>query len=387
VKNSLIISLLSALSLSGCASYPDWLPSSGPLRAQVEDKSDTGRVEGIQLVDVNDTLARKLWESKKLGQFAELFPNKAANNYLLGPGDVIEITIWEAPPAMLFSTLAPSSGLVAGSANRVTLPAQMVAADGTITIPFVGRIVVRGHTPDEIEANIVSHLKGKANQPQVLVGVAKNNASTVTIVGEVGTSAMMPLTPKGERLLDALAFAGGVKQPVTRVSVQLSRGDVTAAMPLDIVIQDPRQNVMLKPGDVVTALFQSQTFSVLGATGKNDEIPFEAQGISLAQALARSGGLNDNRADAQGIFVFRFEDAKLVDDKDASIRAVNGTVPVVYQINLRDPAVFFVTQNFPIQNHDVIYVTNASGAEFRKFLSYVVMITSPALSINSGLSN
>jgi polysaccharide export outer membrane protein len=198
---------------------------------------------------------------------------------------------------------------------------------------------------------------------------------------------MMPLTPKGERLLDGLAFAGGFKQPVSRMAVQLSRGNTTATMPLDSVIRDPRQNVVLKPGDVVTALFQPLSFSVLGATGKNDEIPFEAQGISLAQALARSGGLNDARADARGVFVFRFEDAKLVDGKEQVIESANGTVPVVYEIDLRDPAAFFVTQNFPIQNHDVIYVTNSPGAEFKKFLSYVVMVASPTATINHELSN
>jgi len=195
----------------------------------------------------------------------------------------------------------------------------------------------------------------------------------------------MPLTPKGERLLDALASSGGVKQPVSRTSVQLSRKGVTATMPLDSVIRDPRQNILLKPGDVVTALFQSQSFSVLGATGKNDEIPFEAQGISLAQALARSGGLTDNRADARGVFVFRFEDPKLVDAQDQSDKSTSGPVPVVYEINLRDPASFFVTQNFPIENHDVIYVSNSPEAELQKFLRLVVTVTSPAATLSNTL--
>lgn len=385
-KSLLAISVLAALALSGCGTYPDWIPASGASRQKVQQAPETGgRIEGIQLVDVNDTLARKLADSKKLGQFATIFPSAVTNNYLIGPGDVVEVTIWEAPPAMLFSTLAPAQPMTTTTANSVTLPNQMVASDGTITIPFAGRIAVKGRTTEQIEASIVSHLKGKANLPQVLVSVTKNNASNITVVGEVNTSALMPLTPKGERLLDALAFAGGVKQSVNRMAVQLSRGSVTATMPLDSVIRDPRQNIVLKPGDVVTALFQSQSFSVLGATGKNDEIPFEAQGISLAQALARSGGLNDNRADARGVFVFRFEDAKLVDAQDKTVRAINGTVPVVYEINLRDPAAFFVTQNFPIQNHDVIYVSNSPEVEFKKFLTLVVMVASPTATINREL--
>jgi len=247
-------------------------------------------------------------------------------------------------------------------------------------------VSVKGRTTAAIEAEIVKRLQGKANQPQVIVRVIKNNTSNVTVVGEVTTNTLMPLTPKGERLLDALAAGGGVKQPVSRVAIQLSRKNVTATMPLDTVIRDPRQNILLKPGDVVTALFQPQSFSVLGATGKNEEIPFEAQGISLAQALARSGGLSESRADARGIFIFRFEEAKLVDVKSSVVSNGNvDPVPVIYQIDLRDPASFFVTQHFPIRNHDVIYVANSPAAEFEKFLRLVVSVAVPTVTLNAAV--
>ncbi|WP_198015318.1 polysaccharide biosynthesis/export family protein [Nitratidesulfovibrio termitidis] len=351
----------------------------------MESKQDSGRIEGIRLVDVNDALARRLADSKKLGLFADIFPVAAGNNYLIGPGDIIEISVWEAPPAMLFSSGVTDSYAGAIASRAVTLPAQMVAPDGMITMPFAGRIAVEGRTTQEIEADIDNSLQGKANQPQVLVRVVRNNTSNVTVVGEVNKSALVPLTPKGERLLDALAEAGGVTHPINRMAVQLSRENTTATMPLDAVIRDPRQNIPLRPGDVITALFQPQSFSVLGATGKNEEIPFEAQGISLAQALARSGGLNDNRADARGVFVFRFEDAHLLEPAPTPAGPENGAVPVVYQIDLRDPASFFVTQNFPVQNRDVIYVANSPAAEFEKFLRLVISVAVPALNINNML--
>jgi polysaccharide export outer membrane protein len=365
---------------------PDSLSASGPSREQVQEKRNTGRIEGIQLVDVNDALARTLAKSKKLGQFIDVFPSNGSNNYLIGPGDIIEVSVWEAPPAMLFGSvmLDPKASQTTRAA---TFPEQMVTPDGMITMPFAGRVPVKRRSTQEIEADIVKRLTGKANQPQVLVRVIKNNTSNVTVVGEVNNSTLLPLTPKGERLLDALAAGGGVKQPINRVALQVSRDNVTATMPLDLVIRDPRQNILLKPGDVVTALFQPQSFSVLGATGKNEEIPFEAQGISLAQALARSGGLNDSRADARGVFVFRFEDAKLVDAKAQGPESADGTVPVVYQIDLRDPASLFVTQNFPVQNRDVIYVANSPEAEFNKFLRLVVSVAMPSVTINRALSN
>jgi polysaccharide export outer membrane protein len=375
------IALIAALSLSGCATMPDWLSSSGANREQVQEEHDSGRIEGIHLVDVNDSLARKLAENKKPSQFVDVFPGNGGNNYLIGPGDIIEVSIWEAPPAMLFGAVVLDPGAGPTTTRVVTFPAQMVTKDGMITMPFAGRVSVKGRATHDIETDIAKRLKGKANQPQVLVRIIKNNTSNVTVVGEVNSSTLMPLTPKGERLLDALAVGGGVKQPVSRMAVQLSRENVTATMPLDSIIRDPRQNIPLEPGDVVIALFQPQSFSVLGATGRNEEIPLEAQGISLAQALARSGGLNDGRADARGVFVFRFEDAKLVDAKDPVPKSLDGTVPVVYQINLRDPASFFVAQHFPVQNRDVIYVSNSPAAEFDKFLRLLVSAAVPSLTI------
>jgi len=386
-----VISLASvalALTLSGCGTQPAWIASSGASREQVMEKRDTGRIEGIQLVNVNDALTRKLSENKKLEQFADVFPGVATNNYLIGPGDIIDVSVWEAPPAMLFGgvVIDPKAGPT--TTRVVTFPEQMVTPDGTISMPFAGRVSVKGRTTQEIEEDIVKRLTGKANQPQVLVRVIKNNTSNVTVVGEVNNSTLMALTPKGERLLDALATGGGIKQPINRTAIRLSRENVTATMALDSIIRDPRQNIVLKPGDVVTALFQPQSFSVLGATGKNEEISFEAQGISLAQALARSGGLNDNRADARGVFVFRFEDSKLVDSSGGSTeKATNGTIPVVYQIDLRDPASFFVTQNFPIQNRDVIYVSNSPSAEFGKFIRLVVSVAVPSVTINRALQD
>jgi polysaccharide export outer membrane protein len=380
-----LLCVVLALSVTGCATFPGWLSSSGASRAQVMQDRESAGIEGIELLEVSDSLARKLAKDKKLGKLSEVFPSSGTNHYLIGPGDGLEITIWETPPAMLFATSLTDPKAGSMTAQPVSLPSQMVAPNGTIYMPFVGNVLVMGRTTSDIEAEISRQLQGKANQPQVLVRVAKNNTSIVTVVGEVNNNTLMSLTPKGERLLDALAAGGGPKQPVTRMALQLSRDGVSATMPLDAIIRDPEQNILLKPGDVITALYQPQSYSVLGATGKNEEIPFEAQGISLAQALARSGGLVDNRADARGVFVFRFEDSRLVDNPSNVAKAIDGAVPVVYQINLRDPASFFVTQNFPVQNGDVIYVANSPAAEFEKFLRLIVQVAVPTVTLNRAL--
>ena len=372
----LVLSLLAAL-LSGCAA----MPNSGASRMQVQRAEHSKSLEGVVVIKpVDDALARRISDSKRSKPFAEVFGSAKPRNYLIGPGDTIVITVWETPPSILFGGVALDPKVGALSTSAEALPVQMVMDDGTVSMPFVGRIRVSGRSVREIESDITARLQGKANNPQVMVRVSGNPTSQVSVIGDVARNANIPLTPKGERLLDALAAVGGVTQPVTKVSLQLSRTGVTASMPLDTIVRDPKQNIPLLPGDVLTALFQPWTFSVLGATGKNQEIPFEARGISLAQALARSGGLNDNRADPGGVFVFRFEDAPLVEEPSTQL-PVNGKVPVVYQINFNDPGAFFVTQNFPVQDKDVIYVANMPSAELEKFLRMVGMVLTPSLNI------
>ena len=374
----LVLTPLLLFLLGGCAVMPHAGPSKRAVQNIGEETERKAREAFV--VKVDDELARRLKESHKIEPFSKVFGKSTPAGYTIGPGDELVISIWETPPALLFKSPGPSGALIAMGTGAEELPPQMVMEDGTITVPFVGRLKVAGKSLSKIEQEIASRLAGQANSPQVLVRVSKNLASRIAVIGDVKQSCNIPLTPRGERLLDALASAGGVTHPITKVSLQLSRSGKNARMPLDKIIDDPAQNLQLKPGDVVAALFQPWTFSVLGATGRNQEVPFEASGISLAQALARSGGLNDNKADPGGVFIFRYEDPSMIREPK-SIAGLDGLVPVVYQIDFSEPSTFFVTQNFPMQDKDVVYVANMPAAELQKFLQMVGMVLSPTLSI------
>lgn len=363
--------------LAGCAQ----LPTSGPSTRQIDDTGGKAAAGAIQVVDVDDMVTRQLLAQRTQRLFSENLGLAPAPAPSIGPGDVLEVNIWEAPPATLFGsgTAAELRGAASGS-RATTLPEQVIDRDGFITVPFVGKVKASGQTLQSIATDIAQSLKGKANAPEVLVRQTRNSSSTVTVIGEVASSVRLPLTPSGERLLDALAAAGGVRQPVSKMTVQITRGADYYALPLDTVIRDPRQNVPLRAGDVVTAIFQPLSFTALGATGKNDEINFEAQGINLAQALARSGGLIDSRSDAQGVFIFRLEPKDALDwPRKPVAETPEGLVPVVYRVDLRNPSSFFVMQSFAINNRDVLYVSNAPVAELQKFLNLVFSVAYPLL--------
>lgn len=364
------LALVSALLVSACGS----LPSSGPSRSETQSQAISEQLP-IKVLDVDDATARRVFAADRRIRFADVFAGDKGQGYRVGAGDVLEVSIWEAPPATLFGSTVLDPRLGAATTRVTTFPEQMVSYEGTINVPFAGMVPAAGKSPQQVEAEIARRLQGKANQPQVLVRVTRNATSNVTVVGEVAQSVRMPLTAKGERLLDAVAAAGGVRQPVGKMTLQVTRGEVFQAMALDTVIQDPKQNIMLQPGDVVTALFQPLSFTVLGATGKNEEVPFEAQGITLAQALARSGGLQDLRADARGVFIFRFEEPLVLGIAGENPPlTTDGKVPVIYRVDLKDPRSFFVAQGFPIRNKDVMYVSNAPAAELQKFMNILTSV-------------
>lgn len=373
--------------LAGCSS----VGASGPSTARVVNSGNTP-VAGaaVQVVDVDATMVQRLTTLRKSMRFSEVLGETPPGQTVIGHGDVIDISLWEAPPAVLFGVSgfearAMANGLIAQGAN---LPQQEVGLDGRVTVPFVGAIQAAGRTQAAIEREIVQRLAGKAHAPQAIVRLVRNEARTVTIVGEVMANKRMPLSPRGERLLDAIAAAGGVKQPVGKTTVQISRNGLVASMPLDAIIRDPAQNVRLRPDDIVTALFQPYSFIALGATSAQAELPFEGGGISLAQALGRVGGLRDERADIRGVFVFRMEDPTMLGAglPTGAARTAEGKVPVIYRIDLRDPASFFLAQDFLIHDKDVVYVSNAPLADLQKFVSIVSSMTYSIVNIGNAVN-
>jgi polysaccharide export outer membrane protein len=375
----LIAAGIGAMLMCGCTSF---LPTIGPSRARIESAKPAPDAAAIQIIDIDEGVTRQLLAQRALRMFSETLGNERIAARTVGPGDVLEVTIWEAAPATLFSTVPISGGNVIGTARPTTLPEQAVDDDGSIYVPFAGRIAAAGKTLQAIEAEIVERLARKANQPEVMVRMTHNFSSNATVVGEVNASTRVPLVPGNERLLDALAAAAGVRQPVNKMTIQVTRASNVYSLPLETIIRDPRQNVPLQPGDVVTALFQPYSFTALGATGKNEEINFETQGITLAQALARAGGLIDARSNARGVFIFRYEPkAALAWPRTPVMTTAEGMVPVAFRIDLSDPASFFAIQSFPIENRDILYVSNAPITEVQKFLNVLFSVAYPILAI------
>ena len=381
----LAVCALTAL-FTGCTSMGAAGPSSGAINKAAESSYNGA---DVSVVELNDQSMQRLVRYERANTFAEAMGDGPAAGVRIGKGDVLDITIWEAPPAVLFGVAARSlaGGTELDGAKNSQLPARQVGDDGAISVPFVGQVSVVGRAPGDVEREIKRRLTGKANDPQVAVRLAENDARNVTVIGEVASSRRVPLGPRGERVLDALASAGGPRFPVGKTSVRLTREGTTVAMPLDDVIRDPAQNVRLHADDVLTVIHQPFSFIALGAIHQNAEIPFEGGGLSLAQALGRIGGLRDDRANVRGVFIFRLESPDTLDpDRAATARRTeDGLVPVIYRLNLADATSFFVAQNFQIRDKDVLYVSTAPGADFQRFLATLSSLAFSTIAIGDAV--
>ena len=205
----------------------------------------------------------------------------------------------------------------------------------------------------------------------------KSLANSVTVTGEVVAGARVPLSVKGDRLLDLIAAAGGAKSPIYETFVRLSRGGVTATIPMETLVSEPAENIYAQPGDVLTLVRLPQSFTVFGATGANAQVPFTAEKMTLVEALAKAGGLQDMRADPAGVFLFRFEPPSVVNalGRPQLRTGPDGSSPIVYRLDLRDAKSYFLAQRVPIEDKDIIYVANADLNELQKFFALLNTLT------------
>ncbi|MBU2718638.1 polysaccharide export protein, partial [Acidithiobacillus ferridurans] len=141
------------------------------------------------------------------------FTNPDPLTYTVGPGDTLQVYLWEAPPAMLFTSTSQSMSKPSGS-MMTAIPEQMVGSDGDIMMPFAGKIPCAGKTLNQIGAEIRKRLSHMAHDPQVVVRLVNNHAQSITVVGNVARSALVPMIPGGVNVLQAIAAAGGVNKPV-----------------------------------------------------------------------------------------------------------------------------------------------------------------------------
>jgi polysaccharide export outer membrane protein len=356
--------------LGGCG----WMSVNGPAASDIL----SGQHDPVSLNYAVVKVTPKVIEvqSRNLPRLIAFKENLRPRDITFGIGDILGATIFEAASGGLF---IPAEGGVRPG-NFVTIPNQAVDVHGNISIPYAGSIRAAGRTQVEVQDAIVAALKNRAIEPQVVVSLVEQKTSMISILGE-GRSARIPATATPERMLDVISRAGLVTSATSTGAagaetwVLLERNGRRAIAPFGALVYEPANNVYVHPNDTIYLYREPQTFLSFGAVGTQQQIPFGAWRLSLAEAISKSGGLVDVQADPASVFLYRGEARDVAEALGIDCRPYEGPViPVVYTINLRDPAGYFLASSFEMRNKDILYVSNAFSVESTKFMTWLTTI-------------
>jgi polysaccharide export outer membrane protein len=296
-------------------------------------------------------------------------------------GDTLQTTIFEAVSGGLF--IPKDAGTRPG--NYVTLPPQVIERSGTLTVPYAGQIPVVGRTLQEIQNDIISRLSNRAIEPQAIVSFV-DRSTEVAVVGDLNAPAKLKVNFNGDRILDMVSRAGGLKYAGHETFVTLQRRGKKATVYFNRLVQNPAENIYVAPGDTIYAYREQRFFTAFGASGEQGRFDFDTENLTLADAVGKSGGLLDSRAEPASVFLYRIEDRKLLEKVGVSLANFppdQKLIPTIYRVNLRQGQGLFLTQQFPMRDRDILYISNADQVELNKFLDLVNNVSTTV----SGVSN
>ena len=350
------------------------MPSSGPQDFSVKS-GVTASGPQYGLVKLNPSVIEILKEYGP-GALAGTFPDKSRpKDITFGIGDTVSVTIFEAAAGGLF--IPAEAGVRPG--NFVQLPNQNVDIYGNLTVPYAGAIKAAGRTPSQIQQDIVKAIGNRAIEPQAIVALITQNTSLISVLGEVNTPSRLVGNAAGERVLDLISRAGGLKDQGYESWVTLERGNKRATVPFGALVYQPDNNVWVHPGDTIYVYREPQVFLAFGASGQQGQFPFNMWKISMTQAIAISGGLLDLQAEPAGVYVYRREPRELAERIGVDCSKFTGPlVPVVYNVNFRDPAGYFLATKFEMRDKDVLFAANAATVDTAKIFQLINQIVTPA---------
>jgi polysaccharide export outer membrane protein len=365
--------LAALIALAACSA----VPASGPTTGEFNDALSDNNPLGLKIVELTppvlETIARDPGHPPP-----EPALGATGQSGRLGVGDILQITVFETGSG-LFNASAQNSQIPDSAAVGTPLPPLQVGDDGSIRVPYVGRVQASGLTPTELKDRIEAGLKSKSMEPQVVVAVVTNVANTVIVSGDVHAPGRYSLSLQPEHLMDIIAIAGGSNNPGSDEVIELTRGNQRFEVTQSEVETLGTRNIQLAPGDRVRLMFRPRTYTVFGAAGRLSELPLTTETVSLAQGLSRAAGLTDSQSDPEGVYLFRFEHPAVGKELGLTSALPQG-YPVIYRVNLMDPTGYIMLKQFQIRDKDLIFVANARSLRIQKLLGVLSNLFAPLAS-------
>ncbi|HEX7934489.1 MAG TPA: polysaccharide biosynthesis/export family protein [Paraburkholderia sp.] len=356
---SLTVFAIAAL-LAGCAAAPGqrMITPAAVQETGGDFSSEPAQQQNIPITDINLQLVRKM-RTEQAGTALPpatlaLFGKPTA--YRVGPGDVLQIVVWDHPE------LAAALGQPAAS-GKTTDAAQgfLIDDQGNVQFPYAGTLHVQGKDVGAIQKELYSRLSKVYQKPEVTVRVASFRASQVFIDGEVRTPGAQSINDISMSLTSAISQGGGFSPNADRSRVELIRNGVTYKLNLDDLLkrgQNP-SNIYLQPGDSVrVASREDSGVYVMGEVNKPATImPMRNGSLTLSQAISDSGSFDSNTAATRQLFV---------------IRGSTTDSPQVYHLDATSPVSMILANQFELEPKDVVYVGQGGLVRFNRVLNLLL---------------
>ncbi|MEL7097595.1 MAG: polysaccharide biosynthesis/export family protein [Pseudomonadota bacterium] len=342
--------------LSGCA---DNLPRGAPVDREILKEANAPDAD-FAIYPVTRAFLPSVakWPRNNERHLGWIGHSHGPNAQVIAPGDNLDIRIWDSGETSLFT----GPGQPATDLNGVR-----VTSNGSVFIPYVGKVNVAGRTPDSARVAIQNSLEDVVPSAQVQVRMSEGRLNSVDLVGGVRAPGAFPMPNRNYSVLSLIAAGGGVDTSIANPQIRLVRGHSIYGTSVDRLYENPRLDTRLRGGDKVIIEADERYFLSLGAAGREALHPFTKDKITAIDAMAIIGGVNDARGDPQGILILR--------DYPSSAVAPGVRGPrqqrVVFTLDLTNSDGLFSAGKFEIQSKDVVLVTESPVSNTRTVLGLI----------------
>lgn len=335
--------LLCFAALSACD-----LPRGAALNSEILREQDSDSPNFQVVVVTQDSLDRvnKWPRASATSGRGWIQGQRGPDSQIIRSNDRVTVTIWDNEPNSL---------LTPAGAKSITIPAINVSSDGSIFLPYIDNVLIRGQTPDQARQTLQTAVSTIAPSAQVQLSVDPGQGNAVDVVTGVARPGSYPLPDRNSTILSIIAQAGGITPGMRNPFVRLIRDDQTYEISAKRLLADASLNTTLRGRDKILVEDDARYFTSLGATGTERIVEFDQENITALEALSMLGGLTDARANPKGVLILR--------EYSANQLRTDGTGPsmqrVVFTFDLTRADGLFAARKFEVAHKDTVLATES----------------------------
>lgn len=323
------------------------LPRGAAIQSEITKGADKAEAD-FAVYPITKAFLPSLREWPKTGErsYSWLSHSSGSNAQIIRAGDTLDVVIWDS---------SENSLLLSPGARSTNLSAVRVSANGTIFVPYVGKIRVADRTPDSARELLQRQLEAVAPGSQVQLSMAEGRINSVDVVSGVRSPGNLKMPDQNFSVLAAISASGGVNEGLTNPQVRLVRGHTTYRTSLERLFENPKLDTRLNGGDRIIIEADDRYFLTLGAAGKESQFDFNRDKVSALDALSIMGGVADNRANPKGVLILREYPASALSAGQRGPRKQR----VVFTIDLTNSDGLFSARNFYIHSGDLVLASES----------------------------